>query len=62
LKLDLLDSGFRTWLKSDFNNFVSASEKYGRDNISEIAKFVGKDTKEIKRYHAKFWENINELS
>jgi len=29
-------------LKSDFNNFVSASEKYGRDNLLEISKFVGK--------------------
>lgn len=45
LKLDLLDSGFRTWLKSDFNNFVSASEKYGRNSIAEIANFVGKSVK-----------------
>ena len=42
LKNELLDKGFKNWLKSDFNNFISASEKHGKDNIQEIARFVGK--------------------
>lgn len=62
LKNTLLESGFRNWLKSDFNNFISASEKYGKDNVTEIAKFVGKPLKEVTAYYSAFWEGINELS
>ena len=62
LKNQLLDAGFRNWLKSDFNNFVSASEKYGKDNIAEIAKFVGKPLKQVTEYHKAFWQNINDLT
>ena len=37
-----METGFKNWSKNDFNNFISASEKFGRDSFSEISKFVGK--------------------
>ena len=32
--------GFTTWTKRDFNQYIKANEKYGRDDIESIAKEV----------------------
>ena len=32
--------GFTAWTKRDFNQFIKANEKYGRDDIESIAKEV----------------------
>ena len=62
LKESLLETGYKNWSKTDFNNFISASEKYGRNSINEISKVVGKNAEEVKAYHQTFWNRIDELS
>lgn len=43
---NLLLKGFTSWTKRDFNQFIKANEKYGRDDIENIAKEVeGKSCK-----------------
>jgi len=39
-KESLLTQGFTAWTKRDFNQFIKANEKYGRDDIENIAKEV----------------------
>jgi SWI/SNF-related matrix-associated actin-dependent regulator of chromatin subfamily A member 5 len=47
-KEDLLKQGFSNWTKRDFNQFVKANEKYGRDDIESISKEVeGKTAEEV---------------
>lgn len=41
----LLTQGFLNWSKRDFNQFIKANEKYGRDDIENIAK-VRREMKE----------------
>jgi len=48
-KEDLLKQGFSNWTKRDFNQFVKANEKYGRDDIESISKEVeGKTAEEVQ--------------
>jgi len=61
-KEKLLTHGFTGWSKRDFNQFVKANEKYGRDDIESISKEVeGKSPAEVIEYSAVFWERCNEL-
>jgi len=58
----LLTEGFLNWTKRDFNQFIKANEKYGRDDIENIAKEVeGKTPEEVMEYSAVFWERCSEL-
>ncbi|XP_021961000.1 chromatin-remodeling complex ATPase chain Iswi [Folsomia candida] len=58
----LLNKGFTSWTKRDFNQFIKANEKYGRDDIENIAKEVeGKSPEEVIEYSAVFWERCHEL-
>lgn len=58
----LLTQGFTNWTKRDFNQFIKANEKYGRDDIENIAKEVeGKFPEEVIEYSAVFWERCHEL-
>lgn len=44
-------TGFTNWTKRDFNQFIKANEKYGRDDIENIAKDVeGKTPEEVAFY------------
>ncbi|KAK9759055.1 SNF2-related domain [Popillia japonica] len=62
-KESLLTQGFTNWSKRDFNQFIKANEKYGRDDIENIAKEVeGKTSEEVMEYSAVFWERCNELT
>ncbi|KAJ3197493.1 hypothetical protein HK101_003191 [Irineochytrium annulatum] len=60
-----IDTGFKSfdnWSKKDFQAFIKANEKYGRDNIIAIANEVdGKTPEEVKRYAAVFWERYKEM-
>ncbi len=59
---DFGTQGFTTWTKRDFNQFIKANEKYGRDDIENIAKEVeGKTPEEVMEYSAVFWERCHEL-
>ncbi|XP_075972859.1 nucleosome-remodeling ATPase imitation SWI isoform X1 [Anticarsia gemmatalis] len=61
-KETLLTQGFTNWTKRDFNQFIKANEKYGRDDIDNIAKDVeGKTPEEVMEYSAVFWERCHEL-
>ena len=61
-KESLLTQGFTNWTKRDFNQFIKANEKYGRDDIENIAKDVeGKTPEEVMEYSAVFWERCHEL-
>lgn len=55
-------TGFNNWTKRDFNQFIKANERYGRDDIEHIAKEVeGKSPEEVMEYSAVFWERCHEL-
>ncbi|TKS68369.1 SWI/SNF-related matrix-associated actin-dependent regulator of chromatin subfamily A member 5 [Collichthys lucidus] len=61
-KENLLQQGFTIWNKRDFNQFIKANEKWGRDDIENIAREVeGKTPEEVMEYSAVFWERCNEL-
>lgn len=60
--LCLFYQGFTNWTKRDFNQFIKANEKYGRDDIDNIAKDVeGKTPDEVMQYSSVFWERCHEL-
>ncbi|KAK7097547.1 SWI/SNF-related matrix-associated actin-dependent regulator of chromatin subfamily A member 5-like [Littorina saxatilis] len=61
-KEDLLKEGFTNWTKRDFQQFIKANEKYGRDDIDSIAREVeGKTPEEVIQYSTVFWDRCNEL-
>ncbi|KAK3100807.1 hypothetical protein FSP39_025526 [Pinctada imbricata] len=62
-KEDLLKEGFTNWSKRDFNQFIKANEKYGRDDLDGIARDVeGKTPDEVMEYSGVFWDRCNELT
>uniref|UniRef100_A0A1B6CCE5 Chromatin-remodeling complex ATPase chain Iswi n=1 Tax=Clastoptera arizonana TaxID=38151 RepID=A0A1B6CCE5_9HEMI len=61
-KEKLLTKGFTNWTKRDFNQFIKANEKYGRDDIDNICKDVeGKTADDVMEYSAVFWDRCHEL-
>ncbi|XP_053398932.1 SWI/SNF-related matrix-associated actin-dependent regulator of chromatin subfamily A member 5-like isoform X1 [Mercenaria mercenaria] len=61
-KDELLKQGFTEWNKRDFNQFIKANEKFGRDDIDKISREVeGKSPDEVIEYSRVFWERCNEL-
>ncbi|RWS31994.1 SWI/SNF-related matrix-associated actin-dependent regulator of chromatin subfamily A member 5-like isoform X5 [Leptotrombidium deliense] len=62
-KEELLQQGFTNWTRRDFNQFIKANEKYGRDDVDSIAREVeGKTAEEVMEYSSIFWERCNELT
>jgi SWI/SNF-related matrix-associated actin-dependent regulator of chromatin subfamily A member 5 len=58
----LLTMGFTNMNKRDFNQFIKANEKYGREDLDSISREVeGKTPKEVIEYAKVFWERCNEL-
>ncbi|KAJ1568720.1 hypothetical protein HK405_014588, partial [Cladochytrium tenue] len=61
-KVALLQNSFESWARKDFNAFIRANEKHGRDNLTEICKEVeGKSPEEVARYAEVFWARYKEL-
>ncbi|XP_010524758.1 PREDICTED: ISWI chromatin-remodeling complex ATPase CHR11-like [Tarenaya hassleriana] len=59
----LLEEGFSTWSRRDFNTFLRACEKYGRNDIKSIAtEMEGKTEEEVERYAKAFKERYKELN
>ncbi|KAJ8431163.1 hypothetical protein Cgig2_030102 [Carnegiea gigantea] len=59
----LLEEGFSTWTRRDFNTFIRACEKYGRNDIKSIAaEMEGKTFEEVERYAKVFKERYKELN
>lgn len=62
-KEKLLTQGFENWGKRDFSAFIKANEKYGRNNIEQIANDIdGKTLEEVKEYSKVFWKRYKEIS
>ncbi|XP_077232614.1 putative chromatin-remodeling complex ATPase chain [Tasmannia lanceolata] len=62
-KEQLLEEGFSTWTRRDFNTFIRACEKYGRNDIKGIAsEMEGKTEAEVERYAKVFRERYKELN
>ncbi|KAL1197798.1 ISWI chromatin-remodeling complex ATPase CHR17 [Cardamine amara subsp. amara] len=62
-KDQLLEEGFSTWGRRDFNAFIRACEKYGRNDIKSIAsEMEGKTEEEVERYAQVFKERYKELN
>ncbi|XP_066306324.1 probable chromatin-remodeling complex ATPase chain [Miscanthus floridulus] len=59
----LLEEGFASWTRRDFNTFIRACEKYGRNDIKSISsEMEGKTEEEVQRYAKVFKERYKELS
>ncbi|CAA2967942.1 ISWI chromatin-remodeling complex ATPase CHR11 [Olea europaea subsp. europaea] len=59
----LLEEGFSTWSRRDFNTFIRACEKYGRNDIKNIAyEMEGQNENEVERYAKVFKERYKELN
>jgi SWI/SNF-related matrix-associated actin-dependent regulator of chromatin subfamily A member 5 len=56
--------GFNSWNKRDFQQFIKANEKHGRDELDLISREVeGKTPKEVNKYEFEFdqiQDNINQ--
>ncbi|KAK1351875.1 ISWI chromatin-remodeling complex ATPase CHR17 [Heracleum sosnowskyi] len=62
-KEQLLEEGFSTWSRKDFNTFIRACEKYGRNDMKGIAsEMEGKSEDEVERYSKVFQERFKELN
>ncbi|KAF9619465.1 hypothetical protein IFM89_007040 [Coptis chinensis] len=62
-KEQLLEEGFSSWTRRDFNTFIRACEKYGRNDIKNIAsEMEGKTEEEVERYAKVFKERYKELN
>ncbi|KAK8491619.1 hypothetical protein V6N13_060868 [Hibiscus sabdariffa] len=62
-KEQLLEEGFSSWSRRDFNTFIRACEKYGRNDIKGIAsEMEGKTEEEVQRYAKVFKERYKELN
>eukprot|EP00271_Cylindrocystis_brebissonii_P005099 TRINITY_DN17038_c0_g1_i1.p1 TRINITY_DN17038_c0_g1~~TRINITY_DN17038_c0_g1_i1.p1 ORF type:complete len:1097 (-),score=364.26 TRINITY_DN17038_c0_g1_i1:1012-4302(-) len=62
-KGQLLDEGFRTWSKKDFNAFVRLCEQFGRRDLKSIAaNMEGKTEQEVHEYAAVFWQRYKEIN
>jgi SWI/SNF-related matrix-associated actin-dependent regulator of chromatin subfamily A member 5 len=62
-KQELSTQGFGEWTKRDFQQFINASGRYGRDDYENIARDVGDKTIEaVEQYAAVFWERYTEIA
>ncbi|PIA44563.1 hypothetical protein AQUCO_01700274v1 [Aquilegia coerulea] len=62
-KEQLLEEGFSSWTRRDFNTFIRACEKYGRSDIKNIASEMdGKTEEEVERYANVFGKRYKELN
>ncbi|KAL9668942.1 hypothetical protein QQ045_006483 [Rhodiola kirilowii] len=62
-KEQLLQQGFQSWSRRDFNAFIRACEKYGRKDLKSIASEIeGKTEEEVERYAKVFNERYKELN
>lgn len=56
-KMGYLTEGFPEWRKADFEEFVDALQKFGRNGAADISRNVpGKTPSEVLRYHKVFIE------
>ena len=62
-RIFVFTQGFTNWSKREFNQFIKACEKYGRDDLDNICQDVeGKTPEEVRAYAAVFWERKDEMT
>lgn len=62
-KQALASQGFGEWNRRDFQQFINASGRYGRDDYEGIAMDVdNKTAAEIKAYAKVFWQRYKEIA
>ncbi|KAI9684453.1 MAG: hypothetical protein M1829_002263 [Trizodia sp. TS-e1964] len=62
-KARLVDQGFATWNRRDFQQFINGAAKHGRNNYADIATEVdSKSEKEVKEYAKVFWSRYTEIA
>ncbi|KXS19390.1 hypothetical protein M427DRAFT_120389 [Gonapodya prolifera JEL478] len=65
-KDELSSQGFKDWSKKDFNTFIAAIAKHGRQNvdliIQDCAQAIQKPEEEIREYWKVFWKRKDELT
>ena len=48
----MLQQAYGNWSKRDYDAFIKASAKYGRDDVKSISKDIGgKNYKDVLSYH-----------
>lgn len=57
----LLKEGFPYWDAWNYRDFLAATNKYGREDIHNIAFVVNKPIEEVKEYHSAFWSRGEKL-
>ncbi|KMS93984.1 hypothetical protein BVRB_025960, partial [Beta vulgaris subsp. vulgaris] len=58
----LLLEGFIQWNRRDFNRYLRACERFGRDGVDNIVKALqDKPEQEVRQYHITFWKRYTEL-
>jgi hypothetical protein len=58
----IAENPFKDWMRRDFNAFIRACEKHGRENLSAVAKEVdSKSEDEVRAYAATFFKRYTEL-
>lgn len=50
----LLDEGFPAWNRTDFNRFIRAAERYGRNDVEKMAKEV-RSPRRVRLQHQERW-------
>ena len=58
LKQKLLAEGFSTWKRLDFQMFLKACARFGRNEYEKIAAELGKTEDDVKNYAKAFWGEI----
>lgn len=58
----ILASGFSSWTKRDFSQYVKMLERFGRNDINSVANNVeGKTPAEVFKYNEVFWKRYREI-
>jgi len=57
-KEKLLSEGFSNWKRHDFQLFVKASAKYGRNALEKVALEVGKPEPAVREFATAFWGDL----
>lgn len=61
LKKKYIQEGFSNWNKKEYQRFIRGMEKYGKNDIKKISKYLERDEEDVKKYHKIFWERIEEI-
>ena len=60
-KEKLISQGFGSWQRKDFYQFLKLAERYGRDDIANIAAELEKTEEEVETYEKVFFARMSEI-